>query len=85
MFESFPMTVRDQVGTALTITAEGGKADIMKPLKGLGLGIMEIAIRYRIAAWCVAAVVAIDRSDAKITVRRVKLSACIVHAEWDRA
>ena len=33
----------------------------------------------------VAAVVAIDRSDAKITVRRVQLDACIVHAEWDRA
>ena len=33
----------------------------------------------------VAAVVAIDRSDAKITVRRVQLSACTVHAEWDRA
>ncbi|MDE0680736.1 MAG: hypothetical protein OXI11_11090 [Gammaproteobacteria bacterium] len=33
----------------------------------------------------VAAVVAIDRSDAKITVRRIELSACTVHAEWDRA
>ena len=33
----------------------------------------------------VVAVVAIDRSDAKITVRRVQLSACTVHAEWDRA
>jgi len=33
----------------------------------------------------VEAVVAIDRSDAKITVRRVQLSACTVHAEWDRA
>lgn len=33
----------------------------------------------------VAAVVKIDRSDAKITVRRVQLSACTVHAEWDRA
>ena len=30
----------------------------------------------------VAAIVAIDRSDAKITVRSVKLSACTVHAEW---
>ena len=29
----------------------------------------------------VAAVVAVDRSDAKITVRRVQLSACTVHAE----
>ena len=26
--------------------------------------------------------VAVDRSDAKITVRRIKLSACTVHAEW---
>ena len=32
----------------------------------------------------VVAVVAIDRSDAKITVRRVQLSACTVHAEWSR-
>ena len=30
------------------------------------------------------AIVAIDRSDAKITVRRVQLSACTVHAEWSR-
>ena len=28
--------------------------------------------------------VAIDRSDAKITVRSILLSACIVHAEWTR-
>jgi len=33
----------------------------------------------------VVAVVAIDRSDAKITVRGVQLSACTVHVEWDRA
>ncbi|MCY3957366.1 MAG: hypothetical protein OXG65_03635 [Chloroflexi bacterium] len=31
------------------------------------------------------AVVAVDRSDSKITVRRVQLSACTVHAEWSRA
>ena len=31
-----------------------------------------------------AAVVAIDRSDAKITVRRIQLSACTVHADWTR-
>ena len=28
------------------------------------------------------AVVALDRSDAKITVRRIQMSACTVHAEW---
>ena len=32
----------------------------------------------------VAAVVAIDRSDAKITVRRIQLAACTVHSEWSR-
>ena len=30
------------------------------------------------------AYVAVDRSDAKITVRRIQLSACIVHAEWSQ-
>ena len=29
-----------------------------------------------------AAVVALDRSDAKSTARRVRLDACRVHAEW---
>jgi len=32
----------------------------------------------------VVAVVAMDRSDAKITVRGIRLSACTVHAEWRR-
>ena len=30
------------------------------------------------------AVVAVDRSDAKITVKRIQLSSCVVHAEWNR-
>ena len=50
-FEGFPAAVRDRVNTALTIAAEGGKADIAKPLKGIGPGILEIAIRYRTDAW----------------------------------
>lgn len=29
-----------------------------------------------------AAQVALDRSDAKITIRRIQLSACTIHAEW---
>ena len=32
---------------ALTIAAEGGKADIAKPLKGLGSGVFEIAPPFR--------------------------------------
>ena len=45
------MAVRDRVNTALTIAAEGSRADIAKPLKGLGPGVMEIAVRYRSDAW----------------------------------
>ena len=50
-YETFPAAVRDRVNTALTIAAEGGKADIAKPLKGLDPGVMEIAVRYRSDAW----------------------------------
>lgn len=32
---------------ALTIAAEGGKADIAKPMLGLGTGVFEIALAYR--------------------------------------
>ena len=30
-----------------------------------------------------AARVSLDRSDAKVTVKRIKLSACVVHQEWE--
>ena len=33
----------------------------------------------------VAARVSLDRSDAKITVKQIALSACVVHAEWNLA
>ena len=46
-FDSFPEGARAICLTALTIAAEGGKADIAKPLKGLGSGMMEIALPYR--------------------------------------
>ncbi len=39
------------MNTALTIAAEGGKADIAKPLTGLGSGVLEIAVRYRTDAY----------------------------------
>lgn len=32
---------------ALSVAAEGGKADIAKPMKGLGSGIFEVALPYR--------------------------------------
>lgn len=33
--------------TALTIAAEGGKADIAKPLQGIASGVQEIAIPFK--------------------------------------
>ena len=51
-----------------TIAAEGSKADIAKPMKGLGSGAIEVALAYR--------------SDAYRTVYAVTLGEdiCVVHA-----
>jgi phage-related protein len=46
-FESFPEEAQTICLTALSIAAEGGKADIAKPLKGLGSGVFEIALPFR--------------------------------------
>ena len=46
-FETFPDGVRSICLTALTIAAEGGKADIAKPMRGLGSGVFEIALPFR--------------------------------------
>ncbi len=46
-FESFPEGARSVCLAALTIAAEGGNADIAKPMKGMGAGVFEIALRYR--------------------------------------
>jgi len=45
---------------ALTIAAEGGKADIAKPMKGMGSGVFEIALRFRGNAFRVMYAVQID-------------------------
>jgi phage-related protein len=46
-FERFPSEAQVICLTALTIAAEGGKADIAKPFKGLGTGVFEIALPLR--------------------------------------
>jgi phage-related protein len=46
-FETFPEEARSICLTALTISAEGGKADIGKPMHGLGSGVFESALRFR--------------------------------------
>lgn len=46
-FQDFPEVAKGIFLGALTIAAEGGKADIAKPLHGFGSGVLEIALVYR--------------------------------------
>jgi phage-related protein len=46
-FESFPEGAQSICLAALTIAAEGGKADIAKPLHGVGSGVFEIALAFK--------------------------------------
>jgi len=46
-FEGFPEGARETILDALSVAAEGGMAAIAKPMKGLGSGILEIALPYR--------------------------------------
>jgi phage-related protein len=46
-FETFPEGARSVCLAALTIAAEGGKADIAKPMHGMGSGVFEIALPFR--------------------------------------
>ena len=46
-FESFPEGAQSICLAALTIAADGGKADVAKPMKGMGSGVFEIALPYR--------------------------------------
>ena len=46
-FETFPQGARSICLAALTIAAEGGKADIAKPMHGLGSGVFELALLFR--------------------------------------
>lgn len=50
-FEQFPELVQMEALRALTIAAEGEKADTAKPLQGLGAGVLELALRHRGDAW----------------------------------
>jgi phage-related protein len=46
-FADFPGEVQQDALRALTIAAEGSKADTAKPFKGVDGGIFEIALRHR--------------------------------------
>lgn len=46
-FETFPQGAKLICLAALTIAAEGGKADSAKPMSGLGPGVFEIALAFK--------------------------------------
>jgi len=46
-FETFPNDAQSICLAALTIAAEGGKADIATPMRGMGSGVYEIALPFR--------------------------------------
>ena len=59
-FGKFPEDVQEQITTALRIAARGEKADCAKPMKGLGAGVFEIALRYRKDAYRTVYAVQLD-------------------------
>ena len=46
-FETFPEGATSICLAALTIAAEGGKADVAKPMHGMGSGVFEIALPFK--------------------------------------
>ena len=46
-FEKFPEGAQLEIRFALTLAAEGSKADTAKPMKGLGPGVFEVALGHR--------------------------------------
>jgi phage-related protein len=46
-FQTFPEGAQSGCLAALTIAAEGGKADIATPLHGMGSGVFEIVLPFR--------------------------------------
>ena len=46
-FESFPEGAKSICLAALTVAAEGSKADIAKPMRGLGAGVFEVALPFK--------------------------------------
>jgi len=46
-FQTFPEGAQSICLAALTIAAEGGKAEISKPMHGMGPGVFEIALPFR--------------------------------------
>ena len=59
-FRTFPDAARKKIISALNLAAQGEKAEISKPVKGLGTGVFEVAVKYRADAYRTVYAVQID-------------------------
>ena len=50
-FDDFPRKAQDEILRALTVAADGGFPEHMKPMKGLGSVVYEVALRHRTEAY----------------------------------
>jgi len=60
VFKKFPETAQRRILVALTDAAQGTTSDIAKPMKGLGSGVFEVALKYRTNAYRAVYAVQID-------------------------
>ena len=82
-FRKFPLPAQRVCARALTVAAEGGKADIAKPMKGLGSGVFEIALPYRSDAYRVVYAVQLDEAVWVVHAFQKKSSTSIKTAPKD--
>jgi hypothetical protein len=66
-FEDFPEAAQTDFLRALTIVAGGRTPDVAKPLKGLGSGVLELALRHRGDAFRVVCAAQARKGDAAMT------------------
>ena len=50
-FQKFPKGAQQEIRRILTVASEGRKAETAKPMKGLGSGVFEIALKYKTDAY----------------------------------
>ena len=86
-YENFLLRPAKKTIRALKIAAEGQKADIAKPMKGLGAGVYEIVLRHESSAYRVVYTVQIGADlwvDSYLS-EKVQEEACVnTHTRYRR-
>jgi len=59
-FKKFPESAQRKILVALTDAAQGVTSDIAKPMKGMGPGVFEVALKYKTDAYRTVYAVQID-------------------------